>query len=259
MIKVLFLVALALLPEAVFSQAMDAPPPKRITKIVHIRYGNPNKIVDLVRPGTPVSVSGDNILKVIVLSGQPQYVASVEQTIKELDVPPAVSTANDIELIVYVIGASNNFGASVSGKDISTVEPVIKQLSAIFPYKDYELLSTMLLRSQQGKQASSSGIMNYRFGSGVSQQPGSYGIIYDDASVSSDKAKPIIHLNNFKFDAKVMLNISTIPNNIQYQSFNISTQSNIDIREGQKIVVGKTDVANDGSALFIVLSAKLVD
>jgi hypothetical protein len=52
---------------------------------------------------------------------------------------------------------------------------------------------------------------------------------------------------------------STVPNTAQYQTVDIGTASDIDLREGQKVVVGKTDVATDGSAIFIVLTAKLVD
>ena len=50
----------------------------------------------------------------------------------------------------------------------------------------------------------------------------------------------------------------------RFQTHSASLKTNIDVRDGQKVVVGKTnivgaeDVKNDG-ALFVVVTAKVVD
>jgi type II secretory pathway component GspD/PulD (secretin) len=244
----------------VFSQSATSPgPSQRVTRVVRIYNEIPQKIGDVLAPGSPVIVSADNTLGVVVLKGKPEDVAATEQTIKELDVPPAAfSTNNDIELIVYLIGGSNNSTAT-SDTNLAAVQPVIKQLGAIFPYKSYGLLSTMLLRSQQGKVTESSGILNYSLSPEASQHPATYGISYNSASISSPKAKPVIHLENFRFNARLGISTSKTPNATQYQIVDIGTKSDVDLREGQKVVIGKTDVATDGSAIFIVLTANLVD
>jgi hypothetical protein len=259
MIRTLLLLALALLPAAAFSQDLrTASQPRRITRIIRVQYENPEKIAGLIIPGSPVSVTADTTLGVIVLKGTTENVADAEQTIKQLDAPPLVSAASDVELTVYLIGASND-STSGSPRNPAVIEPVIKQLGAIFPYRSYELLSTMLLRSQQGRPAQTSGIMSYNPGSEASRHPGTYGISYGSATVSPGKSKATIHLNDFKFSARVGIANSTIPNTTSYQTFDTGTKSDLDIREGQKVVVGKTDIASDGSAIFIVLAAKLVD
>lgn len=259
MTRMVFFCVLTLLPWVGFSQALptEAHPQDRITKIVHVQYGNPSKIVDLVRSGTAATVTGDNTLKVVVISGPPDLVEATRHVVKELDVPLAISSSNDIELTVYVLGASNE-ATSSTANELAAIAPVVKQLRAIFPYKDYDLLSTMLLRSRQGTPAGSSGVMSYHLGS-ASQWPSTYRIGYDRADASTEKGQPTIHLDHFSFSAKMILNISTTSNTSQVQSVDLSTGSAVDLREGQKVVVGKADVANDGSALFIVLSAKLVD
>jgi type II secretory pathway component GspD/PulD (secretin) len=258
--KALILFALALFPATVFSQSATSPgPSQRVTKVVRIYNEIPQKIADVLAPGSSVMVTADNTLGVVVLKGKPEDVATAEQTIKELDVPPAAfSTANDIELIVYLIGGSNNSTAT-SDTTLAAVQPVIKQLSVIFPYTNYELLSTMLLRSQQGKATESLGILNYKLSPEASKHPAAYGIAYHSASVSSDKAKPVIHLEGFRFNAQMGVASGSIQNATQYQMVDIGTKSDLDLREGQKVVIGKTDVATDGSAIFIVLTAKLVD
>jgi hypothetical protein len=258
--KAPILFALALFPATVLSQLVTTtgPAPQNVTKVIRVHNVLPQKIADVLAPGGPVMVNADNTLGVVVLKGKPEDVAHAEQTIKELDVPAAFSTANDIELTVYLIGASNSSSAK-SGTDLSTMQPVIKQLDAIFPYKSYEVLSTMLLRSQRGKQAQSSGVMNYKAGPDASPFPATYAISYNSASVSSDRSKVIIHLGSFRFSARMAVATSTFSNKTEYQPVEIGTTSDIDLREGQRVVVGKTDVANNGSAIFIVLTAKVVD
>ena len=258
--KALIFVALAFFPAAVFSQsATSTGQPQRVTKVIRVHNEIPDKIARILAPGSPVMVTSDNTLGVVVVKGSPEDIATAEQTIKELDVPSAaISTANDIELIVYLIGGSNS-SAATSDSNPAAIQPVIKQLSAIFPYKSYDLVTTTLLRSQQGKSAHTSGIMNYKLSPEVSQHAATYGINYDSASVSSDRSKAVIHLEGFRFNAKMGIAASTIPNTTQYHIVDIGTKSDVDLREWQKVVIGKTDVASDGSAIFIVLTAKLVD
>ena len=259
MIRFIFVFMLAVLPEVVFSQDQTSKAPEKVTKIVRIQHGDPRKIADLVdRPGNPIAVRADNALGVIVLNGLPEFVTRTEQTIKELDVAPAVSLGNDVELIVYMVGGSNN-PTQESAKNPAMLEPVIKQLGSIFPYKNYQLLGTMLLRSQQGKSAANSGVLNYTFDGETNHPISTYRVQYNAAGVSSERSKTVIHLNNFLFEGHIRLKTIGDANKSQYDTFSVGTQSDVDIREGQKVVVGKTDVANDGSAIFIVLTAKLVN
>lgn len=258
MIRILFIFALALLPEGLFAQAASPAAPKSITKVIRVHYGDPHSIANILHHVSPVNVDWDGALKAVILHGGPSDVAIAEQTIKELDLPPAVSTTGDIELIVYVVGGSNEPITSSSNKDLSTIEPVVKQLRAIFPYKGYALLSTMFMRSQQGSVAESSGLIEYPFGNKSSSRPDNYHIYYHDATVSSDKAKTVIHLADFRFNTKVSVVSGSLANTTQWQSFDVGTRSDLDLHPGQTVVVGNTNVAGN-SALFIVLSAKLVD
>lgn len=261
MIRVLFIFALALFPEGLFAQALPpaAPPSENITKLIRVHYNDPGTITRILQStNQPVKVTFDAGIKAVILRGKPSDVAKVEQVVKELDTPPAVSTSGDIELIVYVAGGSNEPITSSSDKDLSTIEPVVKQLRAIFPYKNYALLSTMFMRSQQGSVAETSGLIEYPFGNKSSSRPDNYHISYHDATVSSDKAKTVIHLADFQFHTKVSFVSGSLANTTQWQSFDVGTRSDLDLHPGQTVVVGNTNVAGS-SALFIVLSAKLVD
>ena len=44
----------------------------------------------------------------------------------------------------------------------------------------------------------------------------------------------------------------------QVQNYDIGIQTDVDLREGQKVVVGKSNIESTDSALFVILTAKLV-
>ncbi len=47
--------------------------------------------------------------------------------------------------------------------------------------------------------------------------------------------------------------------NFHFQSHGADVNTDIDMREGQKVVVGNSNVDGGDSALFVVLSAKILD
>lgn len=240
--KAALILLLALLPEMALSQNI-------VTKVVRVRYANAHTVADLVEPGIPVTVTADNALHAIVVKGTQDAVTSVEQLIHELDIPSAVpvSKDKDIELIVSVIGASSSVDVPAASEMPEGMMPVIKQLRAIFPYKNYQLLSSMLVRSREGSKADSKGIMK---AVGSSSRPSNYYLAYSDASVAPDNTKPMIHISNFRFNAVVP--IGPVGNDV-------GITTDVDLHEGQKTVVGKADIGSSDSALFVVLTARLVD
>src|SRR5271170_2841003 len=73
--------------------------PKIVTKIIDVKYGDPERIMRLV--GGSVNVRSDSSLHAMVLSGNADAVAAVEAMIRKLDVAPA-----NIELTVYLISGN---------------------------------------------------------------------------------------------------------------------------------------------------------
>ena len=64
-------------------------------------------------------------------------VASAEQTVKELDIPQASDSGRDIEVTVYVLGATNKPQSAVTTPTATPkpLEAVVKQLQSIFPMR----------------------------------------------------------------------------------------------------------------------------
>ena len=235
----------------------SASPPANVTRVIRIRYGLAQKIADLVAPGSHVMVNADNYSKVIVLKGNSNDVASVEQTIRELDVPgatPGSYKSKDVELIVSVIGGSDKAEPLSGSQAPETLAPVVKQLRAVFPYKNYQLLSSMLLRSSEGTHAGNNGVMKSLTNIENYSNPSGYSVGYDEASISPEEGRPIIHLRNFQFKTAV-----PVGNAASIQLIDVAIRTDVDLREGQKVVAGKANIDNSDLALFVVLTARIVE
>jgi len=228
------------------AQELPKEPEKRVTKVLRVR-SSPQRLAALACFGE-VGCRGNDQLNAIVLFGNPISVEGMERTIRELDT--LNDTGIDIEVTSYLIAGSAEAipdTAEVSG-DILT--PVVKQLKAIFPYNHYQLLGTNLLRSGQKAHASSSGDM--RSLTKVSH-PMRYAISYDSATIIPGPAASI-SLSNLLLEAKIPYQVGST--SLQFADVRIQTEA-VTLRQGQKVIVGKTNVSDSDMCIFLVLTARL--
>jgi hypothetical protein len=196
-----------------------------------------------------VEVRADDPLKAIVLRGKAADVSALENTIRELDSTSSDSGSKNVELTVYLLSGSSSSLSTAAESIPAVIAPVVKQLHAVFPYSNYQLLSTMLLRSGEGTPSSTDGLLKPFGKAAEGSTPSTYSVRYKAARVSPDNAGPSIHLTGFHFQLRVPM-VQTV--------FDAGIDTDIDLREGQRVVVGKSNLENVDSALFVVLMAKLV-
>ena len=200
--------------------------------------------------GSPVEVRADDPLKAIVLRGKAADVNALENTIRELDSTSANSGSKNVELTVYLLSGTSSSLSPAAESVPAAIAAVVKQLRAVFPYSNYQLLSTMLLRSGEGTPSSTDGLLK-PFGKAAEGSPPSiYSVRYKAARISPDNAGPSIHLTGFHFQLRVPM---------AQTMFDVGIDTDVDLREGQKVVVGKSNIESADSALFVVLIAKLVE
>jgi hypothetical protein len=240
------------------AQTLPEAPAPEVTKIIRVHNARPERLADMVRVGGVV-IHANDALKAIVIRGKAADVATLEQTIRELDTASTSAASRNVELMVYLVSGSSTMPpSSTPAEKLAVLAPVVKQLRAIFPYSDYLLLSTMLLRSGEGTSTSSNGLLK-SFQNAPAIPPTIYSIGYDSATVSPEAASPTIHLERFHFSTRIAIGTGPQVGTItQFQNFDIGIQTHVDLREGQKVVVGKANIESTDSAIFVILSAKLV-
>ncbi len=230
-----------------WAQEKKADEPVRFTqKIIEVHHVNVNALAELVRiPG--VSVKADGNMRVLVVAGPPDAVSAIEEMAKKLDVaPPPPPPHPNIEITAYLVSGTtqDRIGDAVPQELGSTA----KQLHAVFPYKSYRLLESFVLRGRDGLQGSTSGVL-----------PGtnsSYDFRYNAATVS-DGTPRVVHIDRLQLRVNTPTGARDKDGRLDYR--NVGLDTNIDAGEGQKIVVGKSNINGSDEALILIVTAKVVE
>jgi hypothetical protein len=122
------------------------------------------------------------------------------------------------------------------------LQPVADELKKIFSYKSFRLLDSILLRTQPGNRATASGVIIAP--TGESKTPYSFEV--QPSAVTEDPKGRLIRLDNLN------LNIH-LPGDR-----NAGIHTEITVREGQRVVVGKSNIGTDQS-LILVVTAKVTE
>lgn len=261
------LVSFVCCPALLVAQAANSEASQQeVVKIVRVQ-GNASAIANLAASSSGTHFQSSDALRAIAIRGKPADVASAERAIHELDAfnssSPPTSTNKDVEITAYVIGGSAEPIQGASEIVGETLAPVVKQLRQIFPYSHYQLLNTILMRSAQGAKSRNEGMMKTLTSTPEFPRPSIYAMNYDSARFLPDPT-PVIHIANLHFDAKIpyLTGSGKGKDNTyvttQYESSSVVIQTDVDLREEQKVVVGKANVSNSDTCFFLVLTVRLV-
>ncbi len=219
-------------------QQTQQAPREWVQKIIEIKHADVDRISRLIQI-LGGSVRADPSLRVIAVNAPPQTMAAIEDAVKRLDVPPPPQ--KNIELTVFMLMASPR---TDSAPELPELASAIKQLRAVFPYKSYHLMDSFVLRGPDGGDwVRTSGVLPAASGMTTT---GYYSfqarLFAEPAGASALIRIDGLHLA-VQGGGKVVGEIAT----------------GIDVREGQKVVVGKTNVSGGDDALILVVTAKVVE
>ncbi len=229
------------------------------------------RLVQNVMRDRDTRVNENLALKAIsVGSYEPTDLQAAEELIKRFDVPRAETAAGaprNIEVVAYMVlaGKSGTAGDAVP----TELDPVVKQLKAVFGYSDFRLMDTAVLRVREGQTSDTSG----NAGMVDPNLPAAPWIYQMKLKATTAQASPkgnVIRIDGFRFGLRIPYPTMTMQTgqtgsgggallNTQFQYTEVGFSTDLDIREGQKVVVGKSKVDRTGNAFILVLTAKAVD
>ena len=131
------------------------------------------------------------------------------------------------------------------------LEGVVKQLRSMFNYKGYQLIDTQQIRVRAGQGGEASGMVDNGSAGGlktISQ------VKFSRALVSTDEKGRAIRIDNLKVGLK-----TPVPAASGFQYLDTGINTDVDVHEGQKVVVGKANMDGTDRASIIVLTAKVVE
>jgi hypothetical protein len=232
--RILLLLALAMAP----AWAQEKPD-DQVQRLVHLKYADPIAVSSLLR-NFGVSLLPDPKMMVISMSGKRSAVETAEAAVKQLDVPGAAQ--KDIELTVYFVVGTDAPPAPTDSPIPAEIQSTVAALKTAFPYKNYSLLDALSLRTRAGTGAETSG-----------QLSGSRVTNFQVRSASVEADGGMIRIDHLHAVLRVL---RAFGDKQQYVDTGITTEI-VDVKEGQKLVVGRSSLEGPGKALFLVLIARV--
>ncbi len=210
-----------------------------VHRLVTLKYADPYAAQSLLK-NFGVSIQADRQMKVLALSGPKSAVETAEAALKQLDAPNVAQ--KDVDLTVYfVVGRDEVVGPAGAPVPVD-LQSTVAALKQTFPYKNYELLDALSIRSRAGSNANTTGqIGNSRL------------THFSVNSVNLDGDGGMIRIDGLNAGVRVLQNLGQKSDYVQVSG--ISTQT-VGVKEGQKLVVGRAS-EGPGKALFLVLIAKV--
>ena len=221
----------------------------RVVKLTHIHAIDTGAVLDILSAGK-VKWRTEEGLRIIVMNGPLELVDAMEAAVKKLDVPRVDPPApKNIELTFHILAASGAAGASEIPPGLTGV---VQQLGNVFALKSFRLLETAVMRGRDGRALDGSGILAIPVKVEASPR---YNLRMKSVAAPAAKGG-LIRIDGLDFYVSIPF-LKAGGQGLEWQGAGIKTD--LDVREGQKVVVGKSSLDTTGQALFLVVSAKILD
>jgi hypothetical protein len=237
----------------------EAEKPIWVQKVFDVRYADTvalAKLVSSIKKYTSTDqVNPQPELHAIAIGTyDPSFLKLAGEIIQRFDLPQAKLAAPHqygVEIVAHILlaGPKGSSGDALP----ADLEPVAKQLRSVFGYTDLRLLESSLILGREAHRSDVSGTL-----SGLAEgqkAPVIYQIQIGKISVEPGGKGSSITLEDFRFSAR--LPYDTGSGKSEYMGLGFNTDLNL--REGQKVVVGKSHIGTSPDALILVLSARVVE
>ncbi len=248
--RLVFALLLIARPLAAQEAQAKTPPPAaapRIQKLFLLKYADPTHVANLLGVFN-ASVRPDSDMHALAVETTSEAtMTAIQEAIQRLDVASAAS--KNIEMTAYLLIGSETAGTEPSAMP-KELDGVVTQLKNAFAFKSYRLLDTLALRTRVGQSASTSS-SSRATQIGTNTPPVRTQFRIASAGIGSDETT--IRVDKLNLDSNIP--VQSGPGQYTYNS--VGLQADVDIKQGQKVVIGRVSVAE--SALFVVLTAQVVN
>lgn len=220
-----------------------------VQKIVPVKTGDVGQIFGTLRDvlqtlPLKMTVFQNNI----ILNGTTDAVSAAEQLIKNLEASSAVDRDRDVEVSGYIVLAAAQ--PDGNGSIPADLEPVLKQFRNLLNYKSFRVVDTIILRAKVNSRAQTNGFLNLP---NNTQQSANEEFDFFRATIIGD----VIHLEGLQLNLKIPVPVTPTGPQVEYR--NVQLKTDVDIKAGQKVAIGKASIDPAGDAIILVVSAKVVD
>lgn len=232
------------------------------TAIIHVKTldgDSFNRLFRLLKV-FDAKTSADENLRTILVYGRPSEVAQIRHVVEELDRPGSEATiGHNIEMTLTFLRCAAKPAAAPEALP-AEIEPAAKQLRAMTQYKSISIWDVLPLHLQEGKETTETLRLPRAAESPDFQSPTPPTAklwIAPDAVYRKDQAR---YVRFRELRVNITIPYSTGPATArQWNYSDVSLQTSGDFVEGQKTIVGKLSGLDDESAIFILITLKVLD
>jgi hypothetical protein len=221
--------------------AGDGPPQLR-TVIKQTRYVDVHEL-ERILGMLELQIRLKPDINAIVLRGRSQSeIDTALRLIEALDVPP--EPGHTVEVSAYVIEAAKEAGGNVGISE--NLAAAVEQLQKLFGYQSFKLLDTVFLRVLDGRKGSVQGGLAL---GGDEQHTKAYQLALDRVTIipRGDDGR-LVRLDGLTFELEG-----------GGQAQRVYFRTDVEVREGQKAVVGKSTPRGTDGTLVLIVEARVVD
>ena len=176
---------------------------------------------------------------------------------------PETTDETNLDTQLYLIVATNQ---TVDDSKLPTsLDPVVKQLRATLPFKNYRLAATLINRVKNEGRLDLSwigGPLASPLSSGPAMTPSFSQFKVRHVKLAKDRdGHTVVQMAGFNFGARIPIQTSgaiaangAISPSFNYENTGLATD--ISMRESEPVIVGTLNVGPSGDAIILVVSAK---
>jgi hypothetical protein len=233
-------------------EALRVYPAGWVTEVFQLKFAQPSDLVGVLRMFSG-RADFERDLRVVMWSGPKEFAPAVKDIVARLDVAPA--SVPSIELTFYLLSGSKQ--AATAGALPSELDGVATQVKGIFGLPRLSLLETAVIRVRDGSEGRAEGVVPSL---GDPSHAAMYRLDFGSASLTADERGKVVSLRRLALTLNVPLGERSPDgklSDLTYRDSSLCTDA--EVREGQKVVLGKASVDRSGDTLFLVVNAKVVD
>ncbi len=210
--------------------------------LIELRHIGPGLAAQIASAYGDGKVNVSTNASTLILSGPPEQLTVIHGVIRKADVPTPAKARKNVELTFYVLAAGDPGGRDLLPDDLAGVA---KQVKGVLGVPALRLVESIQIRSREGRGGEASGILGKSAGA-----PNIYQLRFGEVRLQGEANARSLRLDSLKFGAKILSGNS-------YIDTGFSTE--IDFKEGQKVVIGKSSLDTSGTPFFVVVTGKVVD
>lgn len=221
-----------------------------VTQIFRIAHADVQDIASVI------SVFRGNVrpnpdLGVIAWTGLASELPAVEAAIRSLDVAPVPEP--NVELKIYFLLASKDGVAKTSVP--ASLDGVARQLEDVFGYTSVGLIEVTAMRVRNGSHGKINGILPKRLSD---DREARYSFGFEKLFVTKDSSGRSIRIDGLNAGVQAPQTFLEDGREVtRYLQTGIETD--IDLRDGQMAVIGKTSIEGGAETVFVVVTGTITD